>query len=139
MPDDLAERSSSCSSGGLPTRWQLANKAGLVVTGFDKVDALIGRGEAAALVCAHDAALGGRERLQRKFKALVQAARDLPARVIDALTVEQMSLAMGRPKCGTCCPHTGRPRSTVLSEAERLARYRSGLGASGPAQVPSQS
>ena len=138
MPDDLAERVEQLLERRVADALALANKAGLVVTGFEKVDALIGRGEAAALVCAHDAALGGRERLQRKFKA-VQAARDLPARVIDALTVEQMSLAMGRSNVVHAALTQGGAAEHFLSEAERLARYRSGLGASGPAQVPSQS
>jgi predicted RNA-binding protein YlxR (DUF448 family) len=138
VPDDLAERVEQLLERRVADALALANKASLVVTGFEKVDALIGRGEAAALVCAHDAALGGRERLQRKFTA-VQAARDLPARVIDALTVEQMSLAMGRSNVVHAALTQGGAAEHFLSEAERLARYRSGLGASGPAQVPSQS
>jgi predicted RNA-binding protein YlxR (DUF448 family) len=139
VPDDLAERVEQLLERRVADALALANKAGLVVTGFEKVDALIGRGgEAAALLCAHDAAPGGRERLQRKFVA-VQTARELPARVIDALTVEQMSLAMGRSNVVHAALTQGGAAEHFLSEAERLARYRSGLGASGPAQVPSQS
>ena len=138
VPDDLADRVELLLARRATEALALANKAGLVTTGFEKVDALIGRGEAAALLCAHDAALGGRERLQRKFSA-VQAARGQPARVIDALSIEQMSLAMGRSNVVHAALTQGGAAEHFLSEAERLARDRSGLGAPGAARMPSQS
>lgn len=135
VPDDLPELVERLLEKRVTEALALANKAGLVVTGFEKVDALIGRGEAIALLCAHDAALGGRERLQRKFAA-VQTARGLPVRVIDALDVEQMSLAMGRSNVVHAALTQGGAAEHFSSEAERLVRYRSGFGASGPAQAP---
>lgn len=138
VPEDLSDRIEELLARRAIEALALANKAGLVTTGFEKVDALIGRGEAAALLCAHDAAAGGRDRLQRKFMA-VQAARGQPARVIDALSVDQMSLATGRSNVVHAALTQGGAAEHFLSEAERLARYRSGLGASGRAQVPSQS
>lgn len=138
VPEDLAERVERLLARRATEALALANKAGLVTTGFEKVDALIGRGEAAALLCAHDAALGGRERMQRKFGA-VQAARGRPARVIDALSSEQMSLAMGRSNVVHAALTQGGAAEHFLSEAERLARYRSGFGAPGAARIPSQS
>jgi predicted RNA-binding protein YlxR (DUF448 family) len=135
VPEDFPERVEHLLEKRVTEALALANKAGLVVTGFEKVDALIGRGEAAALVCARNAALGGRERLQRKFIA-VQTARGAPVRVIDALDVEQMSLAMGRSNVVHAALTQGGAAEHFSSEAERLTRYRSGFGASGPAQVP---
>ena len=52
----------------------LANKAGLVVAGFAKVEELIAAGRAVALVHAADAAVDGVEKLDRKFKALAGLA-----------------------------------------------------------------
>ena len=55
-------------------RWprpvSLANKAGLVVAGFAKVEELIEAGQAVALIHAADAAADGVGKLDRKFKAL---------------------------------------------------------------------
>ena len=138
VPEDLAERVEQLLARRATEALALANKAGLVTTGFEKVDALIGRGDAVALVCARDASPGGRERLQRKYMA-VQSARGEPARVIDALSVEQMSLAMGRLNVVHAALTQGGAAEHFLSEAERLTRYRSGFCASGPAQVPAQS
>src|SRR5262245_61484949 len=48
----------------------LANKAGLLVAGFAKVEALLDQGQAMVLLHASDGAADGVEKLNRKFKAL---------------------------------------------------------------------
>ena len=48
----------------------LANKAGLVTTGFEKVETLISGGRAAALLQGADAAEDGKRKLDRKFAAV---------------------------------------------------------------------
>jgi uncharacterized protein len=102
----------------------LAKKAGLVVTGFARVEEAIVAGEAAILVHGADAADDGVERLDRKFKAV---ARDLgrPAPIVRQLTIEQMSLAMGRSNVVHAALSRSGAATSFLKEATRLARYRS--------------
>jgi predicted RNA-binding protein YlxR (DUF448 family) len=105
----------------------LANKAGLVSTGFEKVEALLESGRAAALLHGADAAADGRRRLDRKFAA-IQQDRGQTAAIVDWLTIEQLSLAIGRSNVVHAGLKQGGATQRFLREAERLRRYRSGLG-----------
>ncbi len=111
----------------------LANKAGAVSPGFEQVDALIGSGDAVALAHGSDAAAGGRAKLDRKFEA-VQRDRGRQAPIVDVLTIEQMSLAMGRSNVVHAGLIHGGATERFLTEAERLKRFRSGICASGSAR-----
>lgn len=105
----------------------LANKAGLVTTGFEKVEALIGNGRAAALVQGADAAADGKHKLDRKFAA-IQRDSGKAGPVVDWLTIEQLSLAIGRSNVVHAALKQGGATQRFLREAERLRRYRSGFG-----------
>src|SRR5689334_15113178 len=107
----------------------LANKAGLVTTGFEKVEALLVKGRAAALVQGADAAEDGRRKLDRKFAA-IQRDSGKADPIVDWLTIEQLSLAIGRPNVVHAALKQGGATQRFLREAERLRRYRSGFGAS---------
>jgi len=107
----------------------LANKAGLVTTGFEKVETLISGGRAAALLQGADAAEDGKRKLDRKFAA-VQRDSGKAAPIVDWLTIEQLSLAMGRSNVVHAGLIQGGATKRLLSEAGRLRRYRSGLSAS---------
>lgn len=107
----------------------LANKAGLVSSGFEKVESLVSSGRAAALVHGAEAAAGGRQKLDRKFTA-IQTDKGKLAPIIDWLTTEQMSLAIGRSNVVHAGLTKGGATKRFLSEAERLRRYRSGLSTS---------
>jgi predicted RNA-binding protein YlxR (DUF448 family) len=105
----------------------LANKAGLVTTGFEKVEALLDGGRAAALLHGADAAADGRRRLDRKFAA-IQQDKGSAAPIVDWLTIEQLSLAIGRSNVVHAALKQGGATNRLLREAERLQRYRSGMG-----------
>lgn len=106
----------------------LANKAGQVACGFDQVDALVSRNDAAALIHGSDAAAGGRQKLDRKFEAI---QRDLgkTAQIVDCLTIQQMSLATGRSNVVHAAVIQGGAAKHFIKEAERLRRYRSSTNA----------
>ena len=108
----------------------LANKAGLVTTGFQQVDELVESGTAVALIQGADAAEGGREKLARKFAAVARA-KGRQAAVVTSLSTEQLSLAMGRSNVVHAALIKGGAAARFLEEAERLIRYRSGAVASG--------
>lgn len=104
----------------------LANKAGLAVAGFDKVDETIAKGDAALLVHGSEAAKDGRGKLDRKFLA-IQEDRGRNAPITDDLTIEQLSLAMGRSNVVHAALIYGGVTEKFTIEAERLRRYRSGV------------
>lgn len=104
----------------------LANKAGLVTTGFDKLDALIVKEAVKALLHARDAALGGAEKLDRKYIAVSRAVFRTP-RIETLFTVEQMSLAIGRSNVVHAALTQGGATEKFLSEAGRVKRYRPAL------------
>ncbi|WP_291000466.1 RNA-binding protein [Hyphomicrobium sp.] len=107
----------------------LANKAGLVSTGAEKVDKLLDSGRAAALLHGADGTPEGRRKLDAKFMA-IQRDKGKPAPIVDCLTIEQLSLAIGRSNVVHAGLIQGGATTRFLSQAERLRRYRSGLSAS---------
>jgi predicted RNA-binding protein YlxR (DUF448 family) len=126
---ELAERVDQLLERRVLEALALANKAGLVTGGFQQVDELIGSGAVTVLVQAADAADGGRDRLARKFAA-VASARSRNAPLVTSLSTEQLSLAMGRSNVVHAALIHGGAAERFLDEAERLKRYRSGIGAS---------
>ncbi|MGQ0672977.1 MAG: RNA-binding protein [Hyphomicrobium sp.] len=122
---DLAE----AVDRGLLTRVQgalsIANKSGLISSGFTQIDGQLAAGGVWLLVHGSDAAEGGRDKLDRKFTA---SCRELgrEALILSPLTIEQMSLAMGRANVVHAALKQGGAAEKFLSEAGRLMRYRSG-------------
>lgn len=110
----------------------LANKAGLVTTGFAQVESLVQSGEAAVMVHGSDAAAGGQEKLDRKFGA---SCREMgrEAATLTLFSIEQMSLAMGRFNVVHAALKRGGATDKFLREAGRLARYRPKPHPAGPA------
>lgn len=103
----------------------LANKAGLVLTGFEKLDKAIIAGTPIALLHGRDAAPDGVGKLDRRFAAM---SRDLgrPPQFVTHFTIEEMSLALGRANVVHAALMMGGAAKSFLSEAGRLERYRTG-------------
>ena len=110
----------------------LANKAGAVTTGFEKISRRLAGGDVAALLHGSDAATDGCEKLDRKLRAISagsgQGGRNTPGSgpIVAVLTVEQMSLAIGRPNVVHAALNKGGASDRFLTEAGRLERYRLG-------------
>jgi uncharacterized protein len=113
----------------------IANKAGLVVAGFAKVQQLIAQERAVAVIHATEAAADGVEKLDRQFKGL-RGSDDAPATTIGELTSAEMSLALGRPNVVHAAATEGGATRRLIEEARRLRRYRLGQQPGGGA--PSQ-
>jgi predicted RNA-binding protein YlxR (DUF448 family) len=103
----------------------LANKAGLVTTGFTKVEQAIEKAALTAVVHATDAADDGVRKLDRVVAVLVREAR-LEAVVIRILNIDEMSLALGRSNVVHAAVRCGGAASAFVAAALRLERYRSG-------------
>jgi uncharacterized protein len=125
VPQDLPERIERLLQRRLADALSLANKAGLVVTGFTKVDALIAGGEAFALLHAADGAADGIAKLNSKFRALRPGSEDDGA-IIRELTSAEMSLALGRPNVVHAAASEGGASRRIAREAGRLRRFRTG-------------
>ncbi len=126
---DLPDRVEKLMLKRLEQSLALANKAGCIVFGFSQVDAELDRDRIALLVHGSDAAEGGRDKLDRKFQAICREA-GLPAPILTLLTIEQISLAMGRSNVVHAGLTQAGATDRVSSEAERVMRYRAGFAAS---------
>jgi predicted RNA-binding protein YlxR (DUF448 family) len=123
VPPDLAARVGDLLIRRALDALSIANKAGLVTAGFAQVDDLVAKGSVAVLLHASDAAVGGADKLDRKYKAVARAALR-EARIETLFTVEQMSLAMGRSNVVHAALTQGGATEKFLSEAGRVLRYR---------------
>lgn len=145
VPDGLADQVEQLLRRRCAGALALANKAGLVVAGFAKVDAAIEKGKVVALVHAADAAEDGRGKLDRKLAAIcaarnpsatsasadepsadnsaASATTDVPETVAD-LTSDELSLALGRENVVHAALSKGGAAQHFLNEAGRFRRYR---------------
>ncbi len=122
-PADLVKRVDALILKRVTGTLSLANKAGLAVAGFEKVFAALDKGPVRVVLHGTDAAVDGRSKIDRKYKA-VQASKGQRAAIVDVLTIAQMSLAMGRGSVVHAALIPGGLSDRFLEEAERLTRYR---------------
>jgi predicted RNA-binding protein YlxR (DUF448 family) len=124
VPEDLPDQVERLMIRRLAESVSLANKAGLLVTGFAKVDELIGRGRAVLLIQAADGAPDGAAKLSSKFRASVGPERAAEATVTQ-LTGPQLDLAIGRSNVVHAAASGGGAAERILAEAARLRRFQS--------------
>lgn len=135
VPADLPARVERLMARRLSEALSLANKAGLIVTGFSKIEALLARKRAVVLIHAGDAAADGVAKLDGKFNALTKGTDARVASIRD-LSGAEMSLAMGRPNVIHAAAAEGGATRRLIEEARRLRRYRLGQEASGRVPPP---
>lgn len=124
VPGDLTDRLEAMLVRRAVDALALANKAGCVIAGFQQVDTALEKDGVAVLMHGFDAAEDGRGKLDRKFKA-IQREKGREVAIIDNLTIEEMSLAMGRPSVVHAALIPGGLAKRFQREAERVARFRS--------------
>lgn len=122
-PEDLPALIERLMARRLGESVSIANKAGLLVTGFGKVEELISRGQVSVLIHAADGAKDGAAKLDRKFKALLGPERAAEATVAE-LTGPELDLAIGRSNVVHAAASEGGASQRILREATRLRRYR---------------
>jgi predicted RNA-binding protein YlxR (DUF448 family) len=118
-PPDLADRLDRLLARRCLELLGLARRAGLVVTGFERVAERLASGGVAALIESADAAPDGRRRLSGR-------ARGLP--VVALFGREELGLALGRESVVHAALTAGGLADRFLHEAGRLA----GIRTSGP-------
>src|SRR3954452_5009090 len=102
----------------------IAGKAGLVLTGFSKVEAAIAREPLAGLIHASDA---GHDGVQKLAGALRHRADGEAIPAIKSFTTAQLDLALGRSNVVHAALLAGPANDTVLARLARLERFRSGV------------
>ena len=94
-PESLAEDIRQALRTDLRQGLALANKAGMVVTGFHKVEATVAEKPLAALIHAAEAAEDGRRKIANQLrKRLGDAISSIP--VVQDLSNDELDLALGR-------------------------------------------
>jgi uncharacterized protein len=130
VPADLPDLVERLLQRRLTEAVSIANKAGLLVAGFAKVEELVEAGRAVALIHAADAAADGAGKLDRKFKALCDLEH-ASAAIVRELGGAELSLAMGRPNVIHAAAAEGGASRRLIEEARRLRRYRLGSAPDG--------
>ena len=101
----------------------IAGKAGLVLTGFAKVEAAIAREPLVGLIHAADAGADGVAKLAAALRHRPDFDR---IAMIKNLTTAQLDLALGRSNVVHAALLAGPANDTVLARLARLERFRSG-------------
>ena len=101
----------------------LANKAGLVTTGFSKVEIALEKNQVAALFASSDASSDGAGKLARKFKA-IRGASQQDAPIIQDFSSAELSLAIGGSNVIHAGLAGGRLGQRVVTCCQRLRHFR---------------
>jgi predicted RNA-binding protein YlxR (DUF448 family) len=117
VPPDLPDLLERLLAQRLIDAVALARKAGLAVTGFEKVKARLKQGPIGALVEARDGSDQGRAKLR---------PLSLGAPIMDALDSGELGLAFGRDFVIHAALDAGGATDRVLREARRLSGFRPG-------------
>lgn len=117
--EDLAEQLDGLLEKAALAAFALANKAGLVVQGFAKVEAAIRSGEVAALVSASDGSADGRGKLHQLLNA---AECTVP--IIEEFSSQQLDLALGRTNVIHAAVAAGGLADKFVLATRRLKDYR---------------
>lgn len=126
---DLPERIDALLVKRVLEALSLANKSGLVIPGFAKIDSALEQGNVTGLFHGSDGAADGTDRLNRKFHA-IHSANETAGWIVNELTIDQISLAIGRSNVVHAALLSGGAATRLLDEAKRLKRFRTSPDAS---------
>ncbi len=119
LPETIADLLARAALSDL----SLANKAGTLVLGFSKIEALAKDDTVTALVQACDASEDGRRKLAGRFKSGSNSGgRDVT--LITSFKIEELSLALGRPNVVHAALVDGGASAKFVVSASRLDSYR---------------
>ena len=126
LPADLVARTGQLLERSALDALAMAGKAGLVATGFTRVEAALAQQEVIALLHAAEAAADGVRKLDAARRRRPQ---DGPIVTIGILTSAQLDLALARPNVIHAALLAGPPSDTFLARLRRLERFRTGEAA----------
>jgi len=120
-PDDLVGLIDRIMQDDCAQALSLANKAGLVVTGFAKVEAQIAGGDVVALLHARD---GGGDGKRKLGQALRRRFGDAPPEELACFESGQMDLALGRTNVIHAALRSGPASAALITRCRRLRDFR---------------
>jgi uncharacterized protein len=100
----------------------MANKAGLVITGFSKVEVACSKSNTVAIVSASDGSSDGKRKLTQAI--LRNHGRSDAISLISPLTCDEMDLALGRENAIHTALQAGSASDAFLIKYQRLMNYR---------------
>ena len=121
--DDLPEQAETLLVRDALQRLSLANKAGEVIIGFDKIEKALRRSSEMPLVHASGASADGCRKLDRFLKR-EQNGPEPAGRVVNDFNADQLSLALGRPNVVHAALRNGASSQKFLFAVERLQQFR---------------
>ncbi len=104
----------------------MANKAGAVTAGFNKVEDLLAKNAVAILLEAADGGADGKRKLRQSARRSGPEGREndgVPA-IVGLFTSSQLDLALGRTNVIHAALAPGGPGASFLARCRRLAAYR---------------
>lgn len=122
VPADLPEQIDRLMEADCLQRLSLANKAGLVTTGFAKVEAAIAAGDTIAILHAAD---GGQDGKRKIGQALRRRFGDTAPPEMECFGSAQLDLALGRTNVIHAALRAGPASAALLERLKRLQVYRS--------------
>ena len=131
VPDDLPNQVDRLLEADCLQRLSLANKAGLVTTGFAKVEAAIGEGDIIAILHAAD---GGQDGKRKVGQALRRRFGEQTPPEMECFGSAQLDLALGRTNVIHAALQAGPASAALLASMKRLLVYRA--AATSSARVP---
>lgn len=123
VPADLADQTEKMLERAALDALAIAGKAGMVVSGFAKVEAALSKGAVSALIHASDAAPDGR----RKLAAAATPANEDETRkiaLVEVFSGAQLDLALNRPNVVHAALLAGPGSETFLARVARYVRFR---------------
>jgi predicted RNA-binding protein YlxR (DUF448 family) len=123
LPADLVARTGQLLERSALDALAMAGKAGLVATGFTRVEAALAQQEVIALLHAAEAAADGVRKLDAARRRRPEHG---PIVTIGILTSAQLDLALGRPNVIHAALLAGPSSDTFLARLRRLERFRTG-------------
>src|SRR5580693_5449086 len=123
LPADLVARTGQLLERSVLDALAMAGKAGLVATGFTRVEAALAQDKVIALLHAAEAAADGVRKLDAARRRRPEHG---PIATVGLLTSAQLDLALGRPNVIHAALLAGPPSDTFLARLRRLERFRSG-------------
>lgn len=122
-PADLAEGVEKLLCRAVLDALSIAHKAGLIVTGFTRVEAAIAQEDVVALIRASDAARDGADKIGA---ALKRRFGDSQLPVIDVFAGTYLDLALGRPNVVHAALLAGQAGAAFLARWQKFQRFRTG-------------
>lgn len=132
VPADLPEQIDRLMEADCLQRLSLANKAGLVTTGFAKVEAAIAAGDTIAILHAAD---GGQDGKRKIGQALRRRFGDAAPPEMECFGSAQLDLALGRTNVIHAALRAGPASAALLESMKRLQVYRSAATPSARAEI----